>query len=140
MYRAAGILAITAKDDFGALLETKNLLAEVIQKFKPEMMAIEKLYITRNQKTAMQVAEARGVIMLGALEHKLTIAEYTPSEIKAGLTGYGAADKAAVSKMVRLRLQEPDLKLIDDAMDALAVAMMAAMTKYDHARSYPQGN
>ena len=93
------------------------------------MMALEKLYVTRNQKTAMHVAEARGVIVLEALEHGLAIAEYTPSEIKAGVTGFGAADKTAVAKMVRLTLREPELRLIDDAMDALATAIMGALTR-----------
>jgi len=108
------------------LLEIKNGVSKLIHKFKPGVLAIEKLYFSKNQKTAMGVAEARGVIMLVALENGLKVEEYSPNEVKAGIAGYGFADKKAVLKMVRLILKEPGLKVIDDASDALALAIMAA--------------
>jgi len=107
------------------LLEIKNQITSLIEKYKPNLLAVEKLYFSKNQKTALDVAEARGVIILSALEKNLTIAEFTPNEIKSAVTGYGLADKKAVAKMVRLSLNEPELNVIDDVTDALAIAITA---------------
>ena len=107
------------------LLEIKRQISFLIDKFKPQALAIEKLYFSKNQKTAFAVAEARGVIILAALEKNLAIWEFTPNEVKSAITGYGLADKKAVAKMVRLTLNEPDLKVIDDVSDALAIAITA---------------
>jgi len=85
-----------------------------------------KLFFMKNQKTAMSVAEARGAIMLSAAESGLSVKEFSPNEVKAGITGYGLADKKAVLKMVRLILNQPSLNLIDDASDALAIAIVAS--------------
>jgi len=122
----AGILKITANDNTKRLLETKKQIRILIKRFKPGVMAIEKLYFMRNQKTAMSVAEARGVVLLCAAESKLKIKEFGPNEIKAGITGYGLSDKKAVLKMVRLILKEPGLKAVDDASDALAAAILCS--------------
>jgi crossover junction endodeoxyribonuclease RuvC len=89
-------------------------------------MGIERLYFATNQKTAIAVAEARGIILLSAAEAGLPIKEYAPNEVKTGVAGYGLADKKAVLKMVKLTLGMQDLKVIDDASDALAIAIMAA--------------
>lgn len=121
----AGLLKIQSGDDFLALKETKMHLDQIINSFKPEMLAIEKLYFAKNQKTALQVAQARGVLVLSAMEHGLMVREFSPNEVKMGLTGYGAASKQAVLKMVKLFLKEPDLKVIDDTSDALAIALLA---------------
>ena len=107
-------------------LQIKTGLEKIIKKWKPEIMAIEKVYFSNNQKTAMSVAEARGVAILTGLENGLGIKEYSPNEIKSGLTGYGHADKRGVAKMVNLALGTPKLKVIDDASDALAIAIFAA--------------
>lgn len=101
-------------------------------KHKPDVLAIEKLYFAKNQKTALAVAQARGVILLAGKEHGLRIREYAPNEVKIGVTGYGAADKKAVLKMVRLILKRPDLSVIDDASDALALAILAANERLIH--------
>jgi len=122
---AAGILKIESSDDTVALAETKKGIAAIIKKYKPDIMGIEKLFFAKNQRTAMAVAQARGVLMLAAYAAKLPVKEYTPNEIKLGITGYGFADKKAVLKMVRLMLGKHDLKVIDDASDALAGALMA---------------
>ena len=87
---------------------------------------MEKVYFSKNQKTAMSVAEARGVIILTGLEAGLKVKEFSPNEVKAGITGYGHADKQGVAKMVNLALETPRLKVIDDASDALAIAIFAA--------------
>lgn len=125
---AVGILKIESKDDPGALKETKRELDALIKKYKPDLMAVERLYFMKNLKTGIQVAQARGVILLCAAERGLEIREYTPNEVKYGIAGYGAADKKAVAKMVRMILKNPLPGVIDDATDALAIALLAAQS------------
>lgn len=129
----AGLLRIKSKDDLGAIHETKKQIGAIIKKFEPDILSIEKIYFVKNQKTGIKVAEARGVIISAALEAGLKIEEYGPNEVKAALTGHGLADKKAVLKMVKLVLKEPGLKAIDDASDALALAIIAGRKK-----SFPQ--
>ncbi len=126
LFLDAGILRTHEADGVHILIQIKLGLEEIIKKWKPEIMAIEKVYFSKNQKTAMSVAEARGVAILTGLENGLEIREYSPNEIKSGLTGYGHADKRGVAKMVNLALGTPKLKIIDDASDALAIAIFAA--------------
>jgi crossover junction endodeoxyribonuclease RuvC len=128
----AGIIPIKSTDDVGALHETKQGLDALIAKHKPDVLAIEKLYFAKNQKTALAVAQARGVILLAAKERGIRIREYTPNEVKIGVTGYGAADKKAVLKMVRIILKQPGMDVIDDASDALALAILAAGERLIH--------
>lgn len=122
----AGILKIKSKEDLGAIVEVKNQLTKLIIKYHPDFMAIEKLFFSKNRKTALSVAQSRGAIVLTAAEKGLAIKEFSPNEVKAGLTGYGLADKKAIAKMVRLILKKPDLKILDDATDALAIAIVAS--------------
>jgi crossover junction endodeoxyribonuclease RuvC len=122
---AAGILEITAADDISALEETKKELDRLIKKYKPDVVSIERLFFAKNTKTALAVAQARGVILLATKERGVRIKEYTPNEVKLGLTGYGFADKKAVLKMVCLILKKENLKIIDDASDALALAILS---------------
>ena len=129
-FLAAGILEIKSSEDIIALAETKKGIAAVIKKYKPDIIGIEKLYFAKNQKTAMSVAQARGVLLLAAYESGIPIKEYAPNEIKLGITGYGFADKKAILKMVRLILGKQDIKVIDDASDALAGAIMAINERY----------
>jgi len=122
---AAGILAVTSTDDISALEETKKGVDALIKKYQPDVMAIEKLFFAKNTKTALAVAQARGVILLATKERGVRIKEYTPNEVKSGVAGYGFADKKAILKMVRLILHKQDLKVIDDASDALALAILS---------------
>ncbi|HEY5221267.1 MAG TPA: crossover junction endodeoxyribonuclease RuvC [Candidatus Paceibacterota bacterium] len=124
-YVTAGILAIASTDDVPALEEIKKGIDALIKKHKPDVVAIEKLFFAKNTKTALAVAQARGVILLATKERGVRIKEYTPNEVKSGVTGYGMADKKAVLKMVRLILGKPGLTLIDDASDALALAILS---------------
>ncbi len=126
MFLDAGILKVKNKNPQHALLEIKNGLASLVKKWRPDVLAVEKLYFSKNQKTAMEVAQARGVILLAGLEARIEIKEYAPNEIKSGVAGYGFADKKAIAKMVNLILRTPRLKIIDDASDALAIAIFAA--------------
>ena len=125
-FLAAGLLSIKSSTEEGALLEIKSGLLKIIQKFSPEIMVVERLFFSRNQKTGIAVAQARGVIVLTAAERGLEIQEVSPNEVKSGVGGYGLADKRAVLKMVRLILGQPNLKLVDDASDALALAIFGA--------------
>lgn len=95
----------------------------VIQTHTPESLAIEKLFFETNTKTAMNVAEARGVVLYIAGTHNLSIFEYTPLEIKVAVTGYGKSDKKAVMDMVPRLIKTPERKIIDDEMDAIAVGL-----------------
>ncbi len=123
---AGDIMDIQATEDLVALKEIKRETDRIIKKYKPDILGIERLYFSKNQKTAIAVAQARGVILLAAAENNIPIKEYAPNEVKSGVTGYGSADKKAVLKMVRLTLNKPDLDVIDDASDALAMAIMAS--------------
>lgn len=122
----AGILKVGSAKGGHALVKIKKDLDGILKKWKPEVMGIERVYFSKNQKTAISVAEARGVIILAGMEAGTEIRECSPNEVKSGLTGYGLADKRGVAKMVNLALGTPNLKIIDDASDALAIAIYAA--------------
>lgn len=102
-------------------------LTEIIEATKPDVCSIEKLFFSRNITTAMTVAEARGVALLVARQHKIPIYEYTPPQIKQTLTGYGKADKKQVQEMVRVQLGLKEVPKPDDCADALAAAITYAV-------------
>jgi len=122
----AGIMKISKKNRIAALGEIKTGLEALLKKHKPFLVAVERLFFSRNQKTGMEVAEARGVILLTVHQSGALIREYAPNEVKLGIAGYGLAHKDAVARMVRAFLKAPSLKLIDDASDALALALYAS--------------
>lgn len=103
------------------MLQTE--LTKVIKNYQPQVAAIENLFFSKNQKTAMRVSEARGIIISTCFTENLNVYEFNPMQIKQAVTGYGKADKKAVEKMVRLQLNLPKEKIIDDTIDALAVMM-----------------
>ncbi|MCC6323572.1 crossover junction endodeoxyribonuclease RuvC [Candidatus Nomurabacteria bacterium] len=95
----------------------------IIKKHKPSALSIEKLYLANNQKTVMNVSEARGVVLYVAKKYKLNIFEYSPPQIKVAVTGYGKADKGMVMDMVR-KLVKIDIKVkSDDELDAIAIGL-----------------
>ncbi len=101
----------------------KNLL----EKYSPDVLVMETLFITKNQKTAMHVAETRGIIAYEARLHGLPISEYSPPQIKLAITGHGGSDKKSIIKMIPLLIvMGPDLKKLDDEYDAIAVALTCA--------------
>jgi len=104
-------------------------LAALIVKWHPEASAIERLFFSNNAKTAMNVAEARGVIRLCLAQHGLPCREFGPGEIKLAVTGNGAAAKPAMQKMVMVLLGLKEVPKPDDAADALAIALAAAHTR-----------
>lgn len=101
----------------------ENGLNSVIRLHRPDVLAVETLYFAKNVKTAMSVAEARGVILLTAAKHKLPVYEFTPLQVKMAVTGYGRAEKKQVQRMVQQILNLPELPRPDDAADALGVAV-----------------
>lgn len=111
------------------LLTLYKELSKIIDKHKPEAVGIEKLFFAKNQKTAMSVAEARGIALLAAAEAKVPILEVSPTTVKQYVTGYGGADKKAMIKMVKIVLGLEKLEVLDDATDALGIAIAAAFLR-----------
>lgn len=107
------------------LLLLSQALEERLRRDRPDAVAVETLFFTTNKKTALAVAEARGVILLTARRHVHTIWEYAPSAVKAAVTGDGRADKANVRRMVRALLPGAHIPVADDAVDAIAIALTA---------------
>ena len=105
------------------LKELYDSLVQVLEETHPEVVAVEKLFFSKNITTGIAVAEARGIILLAAEQKGLPVYEYTPNEIKKSLTGYGAAAKAQIQEMVRVHLGLETKPRPDDAADALAVAI-----------------
>jgi crossover junction endodeoxyribonuclease RuvC len=97
-------------------------LLNLLTTMAPDAAAVEQLFFASNSTTAMQVAEARGVILLAMEERGVPVWEYTPMQVKASLTGYGKATKAQMTRMVRNLVSIPE-KLPDDAFDAVAIAL-----------------
>ena len=95
----------------------------ILEKYKPDALAIERLYFNTNTTTAIDVAQARGVIVLAAQSYNLTIGEYTPLQVKQSVTGYGKAEKRQVMEMVRNLLKLKSVPKPDDTADALALAI-----------------
>lgn len=100
----------------------------LIDRYNPDAIAIEELFFTNNQKTAILVAEARGAILLTVYEKCKNLYEYTPLQIKQAMTGYGKADKKQIQQMVKTYLNLTSIPKPDDAADALAVALTHAQT------------
>lgn len=98
-------------------------LNTVIERTSPDFMAIEELFFNSNQKTAINVAQARGVLLLSALNHGVKIFEYTPLQVKQAVAGYGRADKNQVQQMVKLLLSLDKVPKPDDTADAIAIAI-----------------
>lgn len=131
--------------DYGAIITPKEdsmpvrlenidkSLKYLFEKFKPDVVAIEELFYFKNQKTVIQVAQARGVILLACQKYCGNIYEYTPLQIKQALTGQGRAEKAQVQFMVKAILGLDKIPKPDDAADALAVAIC-------HSQSSPMLN
>jgi crossover junction endodeoxyribonuclease RuvC len=129
-------LQTSVKDDFyNRLGQVGAKIAEVIAAYAPEALAIETLFITKNQKTAMRVSEARGVIIYEAVRAGIPVFEYTPLQIKIAVTGHGASDKEQVMKMIPLLIKITQKKTVDDEYDAIAVGLTCLA--HEHS-SFPQ--
>lgn len=104
-------------------------LSELIEKYKPDEIAVEELFYCVNQKTVIPVAEARGVILYTLAKHGVKLFEYTPMQIKLAITGYGNADKKSMQQMVTMLLNLRSVPKPDDAADAVAIALTHAQTR-----------
>lgn len=125
----AGVIRTPVKEDDAVRLMTiYEELTDIIAATKPDVMSVEKLFFARNVTTAMTVSQARGVVLLTAMQAGLKIFEYTPMQIKQATTGYGKADKKQMQEMVRVLLQLKEIPKPDDAADALAAAITHSMT------------
>ena len=104
-------------------------VVELIETHNPDLLAVERLFFSRNAQSAFGVGQARGVVLLAAAQAEVPVREATPNEVKMGVTGYGNADKAQVARMVAVILQLAEPPSPDDAADALAIGICIANTE-----------
>ncbi len=126
-----GVLEMQSKTGIDRIHELSRAFKKLLTSLAPDLAGIETLYFSKNQKTALQVAESRGVLMLSLVEYGVPVKEFRPGDVKLAVANYAMADKIAVSKMVRKILRVSDITGYDDASDALAIAITAA-----HARTW----
>ena len=125
-----GAITTGADQSFTSRLEdVYDGMQYLLDKFKPDAIAMEELFFNKNVKTALQVAQARGVALLAAVKYTPALYEYTPLQVKQAVVGYGRADKSQVQQMVKVLLNLSSIPKPDDAADALAIAIC-------HAHSY----
>jgi crossover junction endodeoxyribonuclease RuvC len=123
-YGAQRIAAKRRKESAGAALhDVHNLLCRLLEEFKPTVMAVESVFTALNMRTALRLAEVRGVVLLAAEQFGVELYSYSPREVKACVAGYGQADKRQMQTMVGALLHMKELPEPSDAADALAVAL-----------------
>ncbi len=128
-FRTLEYNAITTPADMPTVERLQKIYREMnmyIDKYSPDAMAIEELFFNSNQKTAINVAQARGVLLVAAANRNIPINEYTPLQVKQAVTGYGRADKKQIQQMVKMMLGLNAVPKPDDAADALAIAICHA--------------
>ncbi len=111
------------KTDSQRLFEIFEDISVIIEKFKPDVASMEKLFFFKNQKTVMPVSEARGVLLMALEKFKIQTYEYTPVEVKQIITGYGRSEKKEVERMVKIILEKENLPKLDDTIDSIAIAI-----------------
>lgn len=123
-----GVISTKAKTSFELRLMTiYHEITSLTKRYQPDVMAVEELFFSKNTTTAIGTAQARGVILLAGAQAGIPIFEYTPMQVKLAVTGYGRADKNQVTQMIRILLHlNSEVKIIDDASDALAIAICQA--------------
>ena len=123
-YGALKVSAGHNKENAGAALQKVHTrLCQLIDEYVPDVIAVESIFSALNVKTALRLAEVRGVVLLAAAQHGLEVHSYAPREVKAAITGHGHADKRQMQIMVRAILSMSDTPEPPDAADALAVAL-----------------
>jgi crossover junction endodeoxyribonuclease RuvC len=119
-----GVVETTADDAMPLrLLSLYESLTTLLDRFRPDAVAIEQLFFARNVTTAITVGQARGIALLTAAQANVEVFEYSPSQVKHAISGYGKADKQQMQEMVRIMLGMEFTPHPDDAADALAVAL-----------------
>lgn len=127
---AYGSIKTPAKTETSERLETiYKKTEEILKKYNPELVAIEKLFFSRNVTSALLVGQARGVVLLAIEQAHLPLIEFTPNQVKQAVSCYGAAGKAQVQKMVKMILKLKEIPKPDDAADGLAIAICASGKK-----------
>lgn len=122
-----GSILTDAKTPFNLRLEKiYDELSDIIDRYKPEAMSLEKLFYNNNAKTVIDVSQARGVIMLAAQKKNVRVFEYTPLQVKQSVVGYGRAEKKQVQEMTRRILNLEKIPKPDDTADALAMSICHA--------------
>ncbi|MDO8560908.1 MAG: crossover junction endodeoxyribonuclease RuvC [bacterium] len=121
----SGAIRPETKDASLRLLEIHSALKKLMNIYRPDLISLEKIFFSKNIKTALGVAEARGVILLTAKLEKIKVCEYAPNEVKLAVTGYGKANKKQVKEMMKILLKEKELPTLDDVTDAMAIAFTA---------------
>ncbi|MBQ6708740.1 MAG: crossover junction endodeoxyribonuclease RuvC [Clostridia bacterium] len=122
-----GAVTTEAKTSFNLRLESiYDEICEIIDKYKPSALAIEKVFYNTNAKTVIDVSQARGVLLLAAQKKGVEIFEYTPLQVKQSVVGYGRAEKKQVQEMTRVILNLKAVPKPDDTADALAMAICHA--------------
>ncbi|HUL34730.1 MAG TPA: crossover junction endodeoxyribonuclease RuvC [Candidatus Eisenbacteria bacterium] len=123
-YGALRVSPKRRKSSAGACLQdVHSLLCQLIQEFHPAALAVESVFTALNMRTALRLAEVRGVVLLAAEQHGVAVRSYSPREVKARVAGYGHADKKQIQIMVRALLRMDETPEPSDAADALAVAL-----------------
>ncbi|MBI4993462.1 crossover junction endodeoxyribonuclease RuvC [Candidatus Wolfebacteria bacterium] len=126
----SGLLKILSKDKGLRLLEIETQFLKLLKTQKPDLVVLEKLFFMKNLKTAMEVAQSRGVLTLICVKHKISLLELAPSEIKSAVAGHGQADKKSISSMVSKILKVDEIKGPDDITDAIAAAIAGSNNFY----------
>jgi crossover junction endodeoxyribonuclease RuvC len=119
------------------LKEIHEKLSEIIRTYKPQAMAVEKVFFAKNAVSALKLGQARGVVLLTGALHDLEIHEYSATEVKGMVSGYGRADKEQVAKTLKLILGQQDFETLDSS-DALAIAFAHALSLRGGAAKMPE--
>ena len=125
-FKVLGYGAITTDADMDLFRRFQAIhqeLNQIIETYHPDAMAIEELFFNSNRTTAINVAQARGVLILSALNHEVPVFEYTPLQVKQAVAGYGRAEKQQVQQMTKILLNLSSVPKPDDTADALAIAI-----------------
>lgn len=125
-----GVIETTTQYPFPQrLYQIHQQVTDILIKHSPDVVSVEELFFSKNVKTAIQVGQVRGVILLTAVQNGIEIKEYTPLQIKLAVVGYGRATKDQIQKMVKVLLKLSQVPKPDDAADALAVAICHAHSR-----------
>lgn len=134
-YGALHVAAKRQKASLGVVLhEVHELLCRLIEEFAPQAMAVESVFTALNMRTALRLAEVRGVVLLAAEQHGVEVFSYAPRQVKACVAGHGQADKKQMQAMVRALLAMNETPEPSDAADALAVALCHIQAEKLHRR------
>jgi crossover junction endodeoxyribonuclease RuvC len=137
-YITAGAIRLRPRDPLpGRLLQVAEGLRDVIERFKPDIAAVEEVFYAVNAKSALKLGHVRGVALMTAASCGLQVAEYAPLAIKSAVVGYGRAEKHQVQHMVQLLLHLPEMPQSPDAADALAIAICHLHTSATLERQAP---